>query len=247
MQWVRRFLLGLLGLLILGVIGFTVWALNPPPPMANALSALQSDTVVVNTDRWLEFTPTAVQPTIGVIFYPGGRVDPRAYAPAAQAIAAQGYYVAIVPMLFNLAIFSPNRADDVIAAQPTIQQWVIGGHSLGGAMAANYAYNHAEKVAGLFLWASYPADNNSLGDRAELAVTSIYGRSDGLISAADIEQSTINLPPQTAFVAIEGGNHAQFGWYGDQSGDAPATISREEQQQQAVAATLRLLAAIPTH
>ena len=101
-------------------------------------------------------------------------MDARSYAPAARAIAAQGYLVVIVPMPFNLAVFKPAAAEAVIAAHPEIEHWAIGGHSLGGAMAANYVYTHPDAVQGLVLWAAYPAGNNSLADR-QLAVVSIYG------------------------------------------------------------------------
>jgi hypothetical protein len=115
-------------------------------------------------------------------------------------------------------------------------------------MAANYAAGKAagkaarspDAVQGLALWASYPASGDDLSDRA-LAVASIYGTRDGLASLAEIEASRLLLPPDTQWTALEGGNHAQFGWYGPQSGDGEATLSREEQQAQIVAATLALL------
>jgi len=43
------------------------------------------------------------------------------------------------------------------------------------------------------------------------------------------------LPADTVFVPIQGGNHTQFGYYGNgtelQKGDNPADISRDAQQQ----------------
>jgi dienelactone hydrolase len=131
----------------------------------------------------------------------------------------------------------------VIDAHPEIGQWVVAGHSLGGAMAASFIAGDPEQVEGLALWASFPAGGSPLTDRTELAVSSISGSLDGLATPADIEASRSLLPPQTEFVEIQGGNHAQFGWYGAQNGDNPATITREEQQAQTVAATLRTLAA----
>ena len=239
LKWV---LLILLAVLLLVVAGFTIWAYTPLGPMPEAIAALQSDAQVqVETSPWLTFTPAGTQPTTGFIFYPGGRVDPRSYAPAARALAEQGYLVTIAPMPFNLAVFKPAAADAVIAAHPEVTHWAIGGHSLGGAMAANYVYTHPDAVQGLALWAGYPAGNNSLADR-QLPVVSISGTLDGLATPAKIEASRPLLPASTRWVPIEGGNHAQFGWYGPQSGDDEATISREEQQQQVVAATVELLA-----
>jgi hypothetical protein len=212
--------------------------------MPEALAALESDSLVqVTTDRWLVFKPANEEPTTGLILYPGGRVDPRSYSPAARAVAAEGYLVVIVPMPLNLAVFASDAAADVIAAHPNVSHWAIGGHSLGGAMAARFAYGHPAEVQGLVLWAAYPDSSNDLSHR-DLAVTSIYGTLDGLATTEKIDASRPLLPPTTEWVAIAGGNHAQFGWYGPQSGDNSATISREEQQRQVVAATLELLASL---
>jgi len=196
--------------------------------------------VQVSDQDWLSFWPEEQAADTGLILYPGGRVDPRAYAPAAKAIARQGYPVVIVPAPFNLAVFSPNKADRVRQAYPNIERWVVGGHSLGGAMAARFSYDNPDQVAGLLLWAAYPAESNDLSG-FDLAVSSIYGTQDGLATLDKIEASRPLLPPDTRWVAIEGGNHAQFGWYGPQSGDNPAGISQEAQQEQIVEASLNLL------
>jgi pimeloyl-ACP methyl ester carboxylesterase len=212
--------------------------------MPEALAALQSDDVVtVSQADWIEFAPTGGNPITGLLFYPGGRVDARAYAPPARELAAQGYLVAITPMPFNLAILDPERANAVIAAHPEIEHWLIGGHSLGGATAAIYANRQPQAVDGVVFWAAYPPDSDSLAARTDLLVTSISGTLDGLATPAKIAATAPLLPPGAQMVPIEGGNHAQFGWYGDQAGDNPATISREEQQRQVVAATLAALAA----
>lgn len=224
--------------------GFVLWAQTTPAPMAEALAALESDSLVqVTTDRWLVFKPANEEPTAGLILYPGGRVNPRSYSPAARAVAGEGYLVVIVPMPLNLAVFASDAAADVIAAHPGMSHWAIGGHSLGGAMAARFAYGHPAEVQGLVLWAAYPDSSNDLSHR-DLAVTSIYGTLDGLATTEKIDASHPLLPPTTDWVAIEGGNHAQFGRYGPQSGDNPATIGREEQQRLVVEATLELLASL---
>ena len=242
MRKLKRGLGWLFLLLLLALIGFVVWASTPARPMPEALAALQSDSQVqVETEGWLIFHPVGEDPAVGLILYPGGRVDPRAYAPPARAIAAEGYLVVIVPMPLNLAVFGPDRAAGVLAAFPEVERWAIGGHSLGGAMAARFAHRQPSAVQGLVLWASYPAASDDLSAR-ELAVVSIYGTRDGLATGEKIAASRPLLPAGTRWVAIEGGNHAQFGWYGPQSGDNPATISREVQQQEVIAATLALLA-----
>ena len=228
----------------LGLGGFVLWAEMTPAPMGEALAALESDALVqVTTDPWLVFQPANEEPTAGLVLYPGGRVDPRSYSRAARAVAGEGYLVVIVPMSLNLAVFAADAAADVIAAYPDVSLWAIGGHSLGGAMAARFAFSHPEEVQGLVLWAAYPDVSNDLSQQ-DLAVTSIYGTLDGLATTEKIDASRSLLPPNTKWAAIEGGNHAQFGWYGPQSGDNPASISREEQQQQVVEATLELLASL---
>lgn len=233
-------------MLILVLVGFVAWAATPAGPMPEALAALQPDgRVQVETEPWLVFRPASGSPATGLVLYPGGRVDPRAYAPAAHALAQEGILVAIVPMPLNLAVLAPDRAAEVIAAFPEVGRWAVGGHSLGGAMAARFAYQSPEAVHGLVLWAAYPVSSGDLS-RRPLAVTSIYATQDGLATGPEIAASRLLLPGDTEWIAIEGGNHAQFGWYGVQAKDGAATISREAQQQQIVAATLALLRRLAT-
>jgi pimeloyl-ACP methyl ester carboxylesterase len=228
-------------ILIIGIIAFIAWAVFIPSPMPQALNALQSDSQVrVNQQPWLVFQPVQQTPTTGLIFYPGGRVDPRAYAPSAHTLAAHGYLVVIVPMPLNLAVLGADRASSVINYFSDIRSWVIAGHSLGGSMAALFAYHHPDLINGLVLWASYPAGSNNLSGSA-IEVTSIYASLDGLATQEKIDASRQLLPPDTIWVPIVGGNHSQFGWYGEQSGDNPAAISRERQQELVIAATLDLL------
>ena len=206
--------------------------------------ALQPDTQVTITEgNWLVFQPANRQPETGFIFYPGGRVDARAYAPSARQIAAQGYLVIIVPMPLNLAVLDPGAAADVITAYPEVQHWAVGGHSLGGAMAANFARHNPDKIQGLVLWAAYPASSDNLSV-SSLRVISIYATLDGLSTGEKIDASRALLPQTAIWTSIEGGNHAQFGWYGEQAGDNAATISRPEQQAQVIQATTQFLSSL---
>lgn len=246
MKKIIRIILIVLLVVIIGFGGYVIFGTLQNAPMPETALALESDDVVtVTTTPYLTFSPTGQTPDTGLILYPGGLVPAQAYAPTARAIAAEGYLVVLPDMPLNLAVFAPNLADDIIPAYPMIDQWAIGGHSLGGAMAAVYAYNQPTAVDGLTLWASYPTDSMPLTDR-ELAVNSIYGTIDGVADPAVIEASDTLLPPDTRFVPITGGNHSQFGFYGDglQSGDNPATISRADQQAITIAATAELLQAL---
>ncbi|MEA3377108.1 MAG: alpha/beta hydrolase [Chloroflexota bacterium] len=232
MRRLRRWWWGLLLAPVLLVSGFVIWAQSTPTPMTEADAAVQASTemdgVLATTGDWLTFGPVSHEPSTGLILYPGGRVEPEAHAPAAREVAAQGYLVVVVPMPLNLAFFAPGRAAAVIDSFPQVTQWVVGGHSLGGAMAARFAHRHPGTVEGLLLWASYPAQSDDLSDQ-DLSVTAVYATNDGLSTPEEIAASRHLLPSGTQWIEIEGGNHAQFGWYGSQAGDLPATISREAQ------------------
>lgn len=240
MRIVKRIAFGLLTIIVLFVLGFVFWASMAAEPMPTATAALVSDQkVTVTQGDWLVFEPTTA-PRVGFVFYPGARVEAAAYAPMAHELAQAGYLVVIVPMPLNMAIFGSNRADAVLAAYPQLEHWAIGGHSLGGAMAAKYSYEHGEAIDGLILLAAYPTASNNLANR-QLVSAMIYASNDGLATLADIEAARPLMPATTKWVEIQGGNHAQFGWYGEQAGDLPATIDHAEQHKQTVQAALDVL------
>lgn len=238
----KKILLGFLIGLALLIGGFLVWALTPAGPGAQALAALESDAQVSVEimPGWVLFMPVGGQPKTGLVFYPGARVEYRSYAPGLRKVAEAGYLVALPWMPLNLAVFNPNRADEVIAAYPQVNHWAVGGHSLGGAMAANYLKNHSDKVEGLVLWAAYPAASDGLANFT-VRVVSVSASLDGLSTPQKIGDSHPLLPADTRWVVIEGGNHAQFGDYGEQSGDNPARLDAASQQTQAAEATINLL------
>jgi pimeloyl-ACP methyl ester carboxylesterase len=231
--------IGIIITLFVGVVGFLVWASSPAGPEAAAIESLAS-TRVDEDHNWLVFTPEDAEPEAGLVLYPGGRVDYRAYAPHAKAIAEGGFTVVIVPMPLNFAFLDVNRAGDVIAAFPEIETWAVGGHSLGGAMAAEFAKSNPSLVNGLVLWASYPAENTDFSD-SELPVLSIFASKDQVASLEEIEDSRYRLPEEAQFIQIDGGNHAGFGWYGNQNGDGSLEISKIAQQDQIAAATRNFL------
>lgn len=222
-------------------IGSLIWVLTPLGPMPEALSALQSSSSVqVVEDKWLTFKPITDAKDTGLIIYPGGRVDPRSYSPIARQLSSSGYTVVIVPMPLNLAVLGSERAGDVMRAYPEIDNWVIAGHSLGGSMAARYAHRNQDVIDGIILWGSYPAKDDDLSNSGILSM-SIFATLDGLTTPEDINKSRHLLPENTIWVPIIGGNHAQFGWYGTQSGDNSANISREVQQKMIIESTLVIL------
>jgi hypothetical protein len=236
-----KVLVGIILVLVVAFAGFVIWAETPPSPMPEAYDALKSDSsVMVSIGNWLVFTPVSSNVSTGFIIYPGGRVDFRSYAPAAHEIAAEGYLVIIPQMPLNLAVFGVGTANDVIKSFPNVSAWAIGGHSLGGTIAAQFTFENPSKIKGLVLWAAYPASGTDLS-KSNLLVSTIHGSNDGLVSTAQIDYSLKLLPSSTVRVETAGGNHAQFGWYGDQAGDNAATITREAQQNLTVNATVQLL------
>ncbi|HKI52832.1 MAG TPA: alpha/beta hydrolase [Anaerolineales bacterium] len=240
MKKMKRVLLGLLIVVVISTLGFFIWASNAAQPTETALNALSTDAQVEirQEDGFITFAPVQAHASTGFIFYPGGRVDYRAYAPVLHQIAERGYFVALVHAPLNLAFFDTDAADQVMGLFPEIDQWAVGGHSLGGVAAASYAEKHLDEVAGLVLWASYPANDAMINSDIKAIV--IYGTND-MEGDQQIGIVKARLPSDTQFVTIEGGNHAQFGSYGPQPGDRPASISAEEQWNQATELTVRFL------
>ncbi len=239
---IQRFISGVVLLLVLSTAGFLIWAETPSQPGAFALAALQSDSKVQVTDHgdYFSFEPLGQKPTTAFLFYPGGHVDFRAYAPILHRIAEQGYLVVLVRVNLNLAFFDIEAGAPALKDFPQVTHWITGGHSLGGVASAYFVQNHPE-IEGVVFWASYPA-NDQLKNSG-IRVLSIYGTEDGgLDNGAKIEQYKAFEPADTEFVVIEGGNHGQFGDYGPQPGDNPATISAESQWQQVTDSTVQFLA-----
>lgn len=162
----------------------------------------------------------------GFIFYPGGKVEYTAYQPLMAACAQQGILCILVEMPFNLAVLDINAAAGIQEQYPEIEKWYIGGHSLGGSMAASYLADHINDYDGLILLGSYSTANLS---ETDLNVLSVYGSEDRVMNRAKYEENKSNLPGDFTEVVIDGGCHSYFGMYGAQDGDGKPTISNEQQ------------------
>lgn len=162
----------------------------------------------------------------GLIFYPGGKVEYTAYEPLMRALAAQDILCVLVKMPFNLAVLDVNAADGVQNLYPEVAHWYIGGHSLGGSMAASYLADHQAEFDGLILLGSYSTADLS---GTSLAALSIYGSEDGVMNREKYEKYKPNLPADLTEIEIQGGCHAYFGMYGEQDGDGIATMAAEQQ------------------
>lgn len=185
-----------------------------------------SDNISVTTLKNGNIVFTPKNATKGFIFYPGGKVDHNAYQPLMAALAREGILCVLVEMPFRLAVFDINAAEGIQAQYPDIKNWYIGGHSLGGSMAASYLAKHKNEYEGLILLGSYTTTDLSSNN---LNVLSIYGSEDRILNKEKYEQNKTNLPNNFTEIIIDGGNHAQFGMYGTQNGDGTPNISNKEQ------------------
>jgi pimeloyl-ACP methyl ester carboxylesterase len=238
LKYVGITLLLLVGLAVAGL--FAMAEYRRASPDADALAALESDSqVTVAEDRWLVYRPVGTTPRTGVILYPGASCDVRGYAPVLRELAAQGYLVVNVHMPFDFSIFAPKRALEVRAAYPEIERWVLVGHSMGGAMAAQFVHDYPDVMQGLVMWDSYPPGTADLSGR-DLPVWNIHRATPEGAAPESFEARRPLYPDDSRWVAIAGGNHMNFGSFigGAYVEQWEATISRGDQQAQVLAATL---------
>ena len=205
-----------IALLLLG--GVLIFTFSGYRAQERAIAALSSDAVrVEKTDfGWLFDGPGE---TDGLVFYPGANVEETAYAPLLHALASRGLDVCLVRMPLRLAVLDMNAADEVIARFGYENRY-IGGHSLGGAVAANYAAKR--DLAGVILLASYPTH------AVDEPMLILCGSEDGVINRSRLDAAEKYGAVER--VDIDGGNHAHFGDYGEQRGDGAASLSAAEQQ-----------------
>ncbi|MFD1417934.1 alpha/beta hydrolase [Companilactobacillus keshanensis] len=211
----------ILGLFIITISTYLVVKNKEYEPSTDAINAATTTTTVENT---IKFQGDDTRPAI--IFYPGALVEPKSYSIWANEVAKAGYSVYIVRFPLDLAIMNANAASKVQANKP----YVIGGHSLGGTMAARYAHNNPKELKGLFFLASYPDKKINLRQLKE-PVLSITASQDGVLNESNYKKAKKLLPASTKYLVINGGNHAGFGSYGKQKGDNKASIKNSDQQK----------------
>jgi predicted esterase len=229
---------------------FLLWMANSFRAQGFDQVILESDSTITieETSQFLSFRPNALSQPAGLIFFPGGMVQPEAYAPMTRAVAEQGYPVFIVKLPFGSAPLESQQlsiieqALELIRTNESIQYWVVGGHSRGAAIASRFALLSGEAFDGLVLiGTSHPKEQTYDLSNTNLSVTKIYATNDGLASMEEVEANAVYLPATTTWVLIDGGNHSQFGYMGNLLGDNTATISREEQRALTVNAILEAL------
>ena len=232
----------------IALVVFPAWILIASRATSHARAALSSDarvTVVRGSHHWT-FEPKAASASAGVLFFPGALVDPVAYAPLLRDVASAGYPAILVEVPRRGALGGADdpavfdRARTAMRSLRNRVRWVVAGHSRGGLIAATFVRAEPSTFAGLVLIGTTHPRDFSLAD-APLPVTKVYGTRDTVADVEKIEATRANLPLAARMVPIAGGNHSQFGYYGFQLGDWPATIARDEQQRQTLEALLDVL------
>ena len=228
-NWVPILITGLILIIILA--GSAIFVGNVHHADKEAIEKYNAEYIHNVETRELSSNMTAYVPTgeikAGFVFYPGGRVEHNAYEPLLKACAEQGIVTIVVKMPQNLAIFGINKGLKALDYFPEVESWYIGGHSLGGSIAATCAASHEDKFDGVILLGAY-----SINDITDLKVLSIYGSNDGVMKTNKYNKNKDNLPENFTEVVINGGNHAYFGMYGEQNKDGTATITNVEQINQ---------------
>jgi hypothetical protein len=231
-----RLALGIVGaVLAVGWLVAVAW-LKPFGATGTALAAmLPTGTATVSqSPTQVVMQPKGESNGVGLLFQPGARVDARAYAAILRPLVDAGFTVVIPKQPLGIAFLATGAFESARDAYPDITSWVVGGHSLGGTVAAMDADEHdgdeRSPVTGLLLYASYPASDISTTLTAD--ALSIYGTKDGLATPFDIERTAALLPPEAGFIPIEGAVHSFFGDYGPQPGDGTPTITHDEARAQ---------------
>lgn len=222
----RKFLIPLIVAVLLFAAGFAYLS-DYYRADNDALAAFAADSAVHPqklSDGVVAFIPENA--LYGLVFYPGGKVEYTAYEPLMQACAERGILCVLLEMPFNLAVFDVNAAEGIQGFFPEIENWYIGGHSLGGSMAAAYLADNTAAYDGLILLGSYSTADLS---QSGMDALSVYGSEDGVLNMEKYKDNIPNLPEEYTEIIIQGGNHAGFGVYGEQEGDGEASISNEEQ------------------
>lgn len=224
------------------VTGVVIWSqTGVMAAEAAPLAAVSSDDRVSVSESGgsLVLAPADGGSEVGLVFIPGAKVAASAYAAKlADLVVEADVTVVITRPWLNLAFFDLRPLSAFTDAVPTVDTWLVGGHSLGGVRACQLA----DGADGLVLFASYCAADLSA---SELPVLSLAGSADGLTTAADIEAARPLLPADATVVVIDGASHSSFGDYGPQAGDGTPTILDAEMTAEIAASVSDLVASLP--
>ncbi len=206
------------------------WSTFQSEDVAEDILQTDESVDVAITDDLLSFSSKSPGGATEVLFFPGGLVDPLAYAPLARKLAENGYTTHVVKMPWRLAQNGYTRINELFNLSDPSKKFVLGGHSQGAKMAAQYVYENPGTIDGLFLLGtSHPRDIDL--SAMTIPTLKLYAEFDGLASVREVMDNKTKLPENTSLVMIAGGNHSQFGHMGSLLMDEEATISRDQQQQ----------------
>lgn len=232
----KKLLLSVLLGLALAAIGGGVFLSVYYHAAPEAAAALVSDEAVSveAIDKGYLFDGPGTEAAL--VFYPGAKVESEAYAPLLRRLSEGGLDCFLVRMPLHMAVLDMDAAGE-LQRQYAYEIWLLAGHSMGGAVAANYVEEQPAAFQGLVLLAAYPTHPLPEG----LCLLSIYGSEDGCLDRESYEAGRVFWPDSAAELVIDGGSHAGFGCYGPQRGDGEALIPAAEQQERTAAAILALI------
>ncbi len=184
---------------------------------------------VIESDDKISFKSKAPKNELEVVFFQGGLTDPRAYAPLCRKIAENGFTCHLIKMDWRLPQYDYQKVSKLFDLNEG--NFVIGGHSQGGKMAAQFVYENPNVFKGLFLiGTSHPRDIDL--SIQNIPCIKLYADNDGLASVNEVMDNKSKLPNHSKLILIKGGNHSQFGYLGKLLMDSSPDISLEEQQNQ---------------
>ena len=175
-------------------VAFALWASFAMSWLANSVrtrgvdeKTLQSNQRVSVLDEatGLTLLPASSSGHAGLIFICGSGIAAEAYAPLLRPVAEEGFAVFVVKLPYRFApLESPkqvavDRARGVIAAHHEVTHWVIGGHSLGGALAARMARSASGSLSAMVLVATTHPKEDDLSFLT-IPVTKIYASNDAI-------------------------------------------------------------------
>ncbi|MED3787704.1 alpha/beta hydrolase [Peribacillus frigoritolerans] len=235
---IKYILVSIILLMIIAFGAFYIWSEQTYKP-SDELYALVGKGDIKKENGFVTFEPTKTK-KVGIVLYPGAKVEPEAYGYYAKELSKEGYTVVIPNVRFIFALFDKNKATEAKDTYPEVEKWYVAGHSLGGVAASAFAYENPKEVEGIILLGSYPSDSNDFS-KMKVPMLSLYAEHDGLSTVEKILKTKHLLSKEANMHKIAGGNHGQFGVYGKQKGDNEATISAKKQQEEMIAVTKKWL------
>lgn len=218
----KKIVLIVAALFVVMIVGLWIYSMDSYKPLDEMNQTIEDmNSPYERLEDFDEINYKVDQPSKHILIIPGGKVEPESYEYLATLLAINGYDVTIAKPLFNLAILTPNYFHRFLSE--TLDNVVIG-HSLGGTVGSMISSSN-DLVSHVVFLASYP-----IQDVSNKQVLVITAENDLVLDASKIDENSEYLPENYRNTVIAGGNHAQFGWYGDQKGDGQATIDTITQQ-----------------